>query len=427
MSRAAEEASPSPERLVEEACRRARAAAPTVATLPTGVKNDVLIDLAADLVVEADEILEANEQDIRLAERQRLPDPVIDRVTLTRERLGAIAEGVRAVAAFSDPVGEVLRGSRRPSGLIVQEIRVPLGVVAVICDGRPNTTVDAISLCLKAGNAVVLLGGEEAVHTDAALLRFAEAAISRHQVPEGAVQLIRTTAAGAREHLIRMDAYVDLLIPHGSSEMVRGIRGAASVPVIETRAGNCHTFVERSAKLGMAADIAFNAKVQRPGTVNAMETLLVDAPIAAEFLPLIGPRMQAAGVELRGCPRARAILPRIRAATDADWAEEFLSLILAVRVVDGMKEAIAHISRYGHRLSEAIVTQDYAAAKQFCEQVDAAAVYVNASTRFTDGYEFGLGAELGISTQKLHRRGPIGLRALTTWKWVVYGEGQVRL
>lgn len=426
MSVPKDDAAVTPEAMVERAGRQARRAAPIVAGLSTAVKNQALHDVADTLLDEGDRILRANEADVRLAERRRLPDPLIDRLTLTRARLGTLAGSVRAVAALPDPVGELLRGSRRPNGLIAEEIRVPLGVVAVLFDSRPNITVEAIALCLKAGNAVILAGQADAQASNAALLEVILRAASRHGIPAGAIQLLDTADPRALDRLIHLTDCIDLLIPRGGTELIRGICEAATVPTIEAGAGNCHVFVERTARLDMAADISFNAKVQRPGVVNAMETLLVDRPIAGEFLPIIGPRMQAAGVELRGCELTRRIMPGIRAATEADWATDYLDLILAVRVVDDLAAAIAHIAQYGNHNSEAIVTQDYFAAKHFIERVDAAAVYVNASTRFTDGFELGLGSELGISTQKLHRRGPIGLSALTTSKWIVRGEGQVR-
>lgn len=416
----------SPEAHVEEAGRRAQLAARRLAHLPTGVKNNALLDIAESLLEEGDAILEANEQDVRAAESRRMPDALIDHLTLTRARLGALAEGVRAVAALTDPVGEVLRGSRRPNGLVLYEVRVPLGVVAMIYEGRPGVTVDAISLCLKAGNAVLLLTGEDAAASNRAILEVVGCATARQGIPTDAVQLLASSDPRAIERLLHLREFLDVIIPRGSAELIRRICSTATVPTIETGPGNCHVFVERTARIGMAADIAFNAKVQRPGATNSMETLLVDRPIAGEFLPMFGPRIQAAGVELRGCPVTRAVLPGVRLATEEDWHSELLGLVLDIKVVEDLDEAISHIARYGSHHSEAIVTQDYAAGKRFCEQVDAAAVYINASTRFTDGFEFGQGAELGISTQKLHRRGPIGLRALTTWKWIVQGEGQVR-
>jgi glutamate-5-semialdehyde dehydrogenase len=420
------EPSTSREALVEQAGRRARMAAPEVAALPSGIKNAALGDLADALLDEADPILEANERDVTAAERARLPETVIDRFTLTYQRLGGLAHGVRAVAALPDPVGEVLRGSRRPNGLVIQEMRVPLGVVGLIIDSRPSLTIDAVSLCLKAGNAVLFLAGSNSVHTDVALLGVMSRVFARHGVPDGAVQLIEDANDGALERFIRMTEYVDVLVPRGSHELVQRVCASAAVPTIETGPGNCHIFVERSARLDIAGDIIFNAKVQRPGASNSVETLLVDRAIAGEFLPIIGRRLSAAGVELRGCDATRKVLSSLAPATEEDWYREYLDLILAVRVVEGLDHAIGHIARYGSGHSEAIVTSDYFASRRFCERVDAAAVYVNASTRFTDGAEFGLGAELGVSTQKLHRRGPLGLRALTTWKWIVLGNGQLR-
>jgi len=426
MSSPLEEAPLSPEGLVEQAGRRAKIVAPLVASLSTRVKNAFLHDLADALLDEAELILAANEQDVVAAERRRLPETVVDRLTLTRARLAGLAEGVREVAAQVDPVGEVLRGSLRPNGLVVQEVRVPLGVIGVMYESRPNLTIDTISLCLKSGNAVLLLGGADALASNRAILDVVGRAKARQGIPEHAIQLIDSTHARAAERFMQLSEAINLLIPRGSADYNLDICRRASVPTLETGPGNCHIFVEKTAKLDMAADIAFNAKVQRPGAVNSMETLLVDRDIADQFLPIVGPRMQAAGVELRGCARTRAILPTVPLATDEDYYTEYLDLILAVRVVDGLDQAIAHVARYGTHLAEAIITEDYTAAKKFLGRIDAAAVYVNASTRFTDGFEMGLGAELGISTQKTHRRGPIGLRGLTTWKWLVYGEGQVR-
>jgi glutamate-5-semialdehyde dehydrogenase len=426
MSSIAEGSGPSPAELVKATGRRAKAASRIVAALPTNAKNDALHDIADSILSEGDRILEANERDVRAAERRRLPESAVDPLTLTRPRLGAIAEGVRAVAALPDPVGEVLRGFRRPNGLAVQEVRVPLGVVGMVYDSRPHLTIDTISLTLKGGNAVFLLGTGAAPQSNKTILEVISRATARHGIPDSAIQVMETTDPEALDQFIHMREYLDVLIPRGSAELIRRICSTATVPTIETGPGNCHTFVERTAKLDMAAGIAFNAKVQRPGVGNSMETLLVDRPVAEEFLPVVGPRMQAAGVDLRGCPVTCSILRHVAPATEEDWGKEYLALVLAVRVVDGIDEAINHINRFGTHHSEAIVTQDYSAARRFCERVDAAAVYVNASTRFTDGFELGLGAELGVSTQKLHRRGPIGLRALTTWKWVVLGDGQVR-
>lgn len=411
---------------LEEAGRRARAAALQVARLPTGVKNDLLHDIADSLLSEADEILLANERDISRAEQDCWSEVLIDRLTLTYPRLGALVQGIHEIAAAPDPVGEVLRGSRRPNGLVLKEVRMPLGVVGVITEGRPNITIDAITLCLKAGNAVILLTGEEAPHSNRALLDVVSRSMARQGVVADAVRIVDSSLPGTVERFIHMRESLDLLIPRGSADLVRRICSTATVPTLEMGPGNCHIFIERTANLDMAADIAFNAKMQRPGMGNAMETLLVDEPLAEAFLPVIGRRMRAAGVELRGCGRTLEVLPGTTPASEDDWESEFLAPILAIRVVSGLEAALSHIARYGTHHSEAIVTQDYLAGKHFCERVDAAAVYINASTRFTDGFEFGLGAELGVSTQKLHRRGPIGLRSLTTWKWIIQGEGQVR-
>jgi glutamate-5-semialdehyde dehydrogenase len=425
-SHAADEGTPSPDSQVEQAGRLAKQAAPGLASLPTSVKNAALEDLADALLDEADALLAANERDYRAAQRRRLDPAQLDLLELSRARLGGIAASIRAVAALPDPVGEILRGSRRPNGLVVQEVRVPLGVVGMIYESRPHTTCDAISLCLKSSNGVVLLGGADVLHSNAAILDVARRATARHGIPETAMQLIETSHPRAVERMLHLTESLDVLIPRGTPELIRRVCSTATVPTIETGPGNCHIFVERSARLDMAANIALNAKVSWPLAVNAMETLLVDRPIADEFLPIIGPRLQAAGVELLGCAVTQQLLGDVKPATEQDYHTEFLAPVLAVRVVDSLDQAIRHIARYGTHHSEAIVTQDYSAAKRFCEQVNAAAVYVNASTRFTDGFELGLGAELGISTQKLHRRGPIGLRALTTLKWVIHGEGQVR-
>jgi len=416
----------SAEAQVEAAGRAARKAAGELATLPTSIKNEALLAMSEALIDDSEEILEANQRDLAAAEGNGLSEALIDRLTLTHERLGGIAEGVRQIAGLPDPVGEVICGSKRPNGLVIQQIRVPLGVVGIIYESRPNVTVDTASLCLKAGNAVILRGGSEAFHSNLALTETLVAAGAEVGIPEGAIDLIRTTDRAAAQALMRLNECVDVLIPRGGPGLIQTVCRTATVPTIETGVGNCHTYIHGSANLQEAADIAFNAKVQRPGVCNSTETLLVDREIAAELFALLGPRLEAAGVELRADPAACALLPGATPATESDWGEEFLSLTLAVRLVEGLEEAIAHINTYGSRHTEAILTRDYYAQKRFVDAVDAAAVIVNASTRFTDGYEFGMGAEVGISTQKLHARGPMGLSALTTGKWVVYGEGQVR-
>jgi glutamate-5-semialdehyde dehydrogenase len=422
----APETTPAAAAQVEEAGRRAKTAALKLATLNSQTKNDALLLLAEALVDDADPILDANARDREAAEQAELSESLLDRITLTPSRIAGMADGVRAVAALRDPIGRTVLGLKRPNGLVVQQVRVPIGVVGIIYDGRPNVVAEAVSLCLKSGNAILLWGGVNAFHTNMLLTDVIVRAATRAGVPDGAVQSIASTDPAAGQALMRLTQYIDVLIPQGHAELIRTVVQSASVPTIETGVGNCHTYVHATALMDMAMDIAFNAKVQRPGAGNSMETLLVDRSVAEEFLPLIAPRLAAAGVELRGCAVTRRILRGVRLATEQDWYRDYLEPILAIKVVSGLDEAIDHINKYGSRHSEAIVTTDYFASHRFCEEVDAAAVYVNASTRFTDGFEFGLGAEVGISTQKLHARGPMGLEALTTIKWVVQGEGQVR-
>lgn len=411
---------------VDEMAREAREASRRLAALPTSVKNEALLGMADALLTNQQAILSANARDLERAQQLGRSETVLDRLTLTSVRIHAIAEGIRQVAALSDPVGETIGGVKRPNGLVIQRMRVPLGVIGVIYDGRPNVMADAASLCLKSGNAVILRGDADGHHSNVALATTLQRAIGRAGVPPVAVQLIDSEEWEAAVCLMRLKRYVDVIIPRGDAALIRAVSENATVPTIETGPGNCHTYVEATAPLPMAADIAFNAKIQRPGVANSMETLLVDRQIARAFLPMVGPRMQALGVELRGCEETRRILRGVKPATEEDWTIEYAGAILAIRVVGGLDAAIAHIIRCGSRMSEAIVTQDYLAAKRFCEAVDAAAVYVNASTRFTDGYEFGMGAEIGISIQKLHARGPIGLEALTTQKYVILGDGQLR-
>lgn len=405
---------------------RAAHAACRLAYLDSGTKNKALLAMADALVARRPEILAANAEDIERAQRADYQQAFVERLLLNEKRVAEMAIGLREVAALPDPVGTVIEGSRRPNGLQLLKVRVPLGVIGMIYESRPNVTVDAAGLCLKAGNAVVLRGGSEANRSNIALARVIAEAATAAGVPEGAIELIESTDRSAVLELMRLTDCVDCLIPRGGAGLIRSVVENAQVPVIETGVGNCHTFVDESADLAMALEIVYNAKCQRPGVCNAMETLLVHRAVADPFLPMVAERLGAAGVELRGDERARAIVPQMNEATAEDWATEYLALILAVGVVDDVAAAIDHIARYGTRHSEAIVTRDYGRAQQFVQQVDAAAVYVNASTRFTDGGQFGLGAEIGISNQKLHARGPMGLEELTSHKWVVYGEGQVR-
>ena len=406
--------------------KRARAAAARLAGLPRAAKDDILLAMADALQARPGEILQANALDIQQAEKRGLSSAPIDRLLLDEKRIADMADGLRTVAGLTDPVGETIAGWRLPNGLQITKVRVPLGVVGIIYESRPDVTVDATGLCLKAGNAVILRGGSDAINSNIALVRILNDAGAPRGLPDGALQIIETTDRQAAAQLMRLTDYVDVLIPRGGGGLIRRVKEESTVPVIETGEGNCHVYVDASADLAHAEEIVVNAKCQRPGVCNAAETLLVHQRVAADFLPGVGRKLTDLGVELRGCDRARRYLKDAKPATDEDWRTEFLSLILAVKVVDSLDEAIAHINRYGTKHSEAIITQDLRGARRFAEEVDAAAVYINASTRFTDGGQFGFGAEIGISTQKLHARGPMGLPELTSYKYVIIGAGQVR-
>lgn len=405
---------------------RARAAAQQLAGASTRVKNAALEAMAETLCADEKAILQANAQDVTAARERGTAEALIDRLTLTPSRIAAMAEGLRQIAALPDPVGEILDGWRRPNGLEIQRVRVPLGVVGIIYESRPNVTADAAGLCLKSGNACLLRGGSEALHSNIAIARRLSQAAERAGLPSDSIQLIESPDRESARALMRLNGLVDVLIPRGGAGLIQSVIENATVPVIETGTGNCHTFVDATADLDMALEIVVNAKCSRPSVCNAMETLLVHEAIAEEFLPMAAERLRAQGVQLRGCPRTREILPDVLPATEEDWFTEYLALILAVRVVPDLQTAIDHINTYGTRHSDAIVTEDYSSAQRFTREVDAACVYVNASTRFTDGFEFGFGAEVGISNQKLHARGPMGLPELTTYKYVVRGDGQVR-
>ena len=410
---------------VADICRAAKAAARPLAGLDTATKNRALHAIAEALIERTPEILEANGRDLEAGRESGLSDALMDRLKLTPERIEGIAAGARAIAALPDPVGEVLDGGRLYNGLDVRRVRVPLGVVAVVYESRPNVTIDTAALALKSGNAIVLRGSRAAAHSNAILAGIAIDAAERNGIPRGAIALV---AGGGREELAELatqDGLVDLIIPRGGEGLKNALKAVATVPVIYAAAGNCHVYVDDTADLDNAIAIALNAKTHRPGVCNAAETLLVHADIADEFLPRAAQALQDAGVELRGDERTRE-LTTAGAATEEDWATEYLALTLAVRVVDSLDEAIEHIGTYGSGHSEAIVTGSAAAARTFQTAVDAAVVYVNASTRFTDGGEFGMGAEIGNSTQKLHARGPIGLRELCTYKYLVEGSGQIR-
>lgn len=413
-------------RLVEEKAKRAKAVTSVVAGLPTEVKNKALAKMADALWERRDFLLERNGEDVEEARRAGYPSAFLDRLLLTESRIESLCQRLHEVITLPDPVGEILEGWKRPNGLLLQKVRVPIGVIGVIYESRPDVTVDSAALCLKAGNCVVLRGGKEALNSNIALASVIAQAAADADVPPDAIQLIDIPEREGAKVLMGLNGLIDLLIPRGGRELIRYVIENATVPVIETGAGNCHVYVDKEADIDMAVRLIVNAKTQRPSVCNAAETLLVHEDIAPKFLPLAVKALREKGVEIRGCDRTRRLIPDVKPATEEDYATEFLSLILAVKVVKDIGEAIDHINRYGTRHSEAIVTGDVKAAREFCELVDAAVVYVNASTRWTDGYEFGLGSEVGISTQKLHARGPMGLRELTSYKWVVWGDGQVR-
>jgi glutamate-5-semialdehyde dehydrogenase len=404
----------------------ARQAGRALALARTTQKNRALQAMAAGLVAGTERILAANGEDVAAAKAAGQSPAFVDRLTLSAKRMEAMARGVGQVADLPDPVGEVTGMWRRPNGLLVGRMRVPLGVIGIIYESRPNVTADAAALCLKSGNAVILRGGREALRSNRALAEILAAGAASVGLPAASLAVVPSPDRALVKEMLGLSGLIDVIIPRGGEELIRAVRAEATVPIIAHEKGLCHTYVDAGADLGMAAEIAFNAKVERPGVCNAMETLLVHRAVAAAFLPGFVRRLQGAGVEVRGCPATQALVPDVAPAGEADWDTEYLDLILAVRVVDSFEEAVAHIARHGSGLAEAIVTTDHGRAMRFTREVDAAAVFVNASTRFTDGYEFGMGAEMGISTQKLHARGPMGLSELTCQKFVVLGEGQIR-
>lgn len=406
---------------------KAKEAARTMSFLSTAVKDQALLVMAEELSDRADEIIEANKIDMAKGRERGLSGAMLDRLLLTEGRIDEMADGLKAIAALSDPVGEVLSMWQRPNGLQIGKMRVPIGVIGIIYEARPNVTVDAAGLCLKTGNAVVLRGGSEAIYSNKAITNIIASAAVRAGIPEGAIQLIETTDREAVDIMLKLNEYLDILIPRGGAGLIQNVVKNATVPVIETGVGNCHVYVDNEADLAMAKKIVINAKTQRPGVCNAMETLLVHREVAGELLPdLLNTLRGEYKVEVRGCPETRKLVDWVKEATEDDYYAEFLDLILAVKVVHDIDEAINHIYKYGTRHSEAIITTNYNKSRRFLQEVDAAAVYINASTRFTDGCQFGFGAEIGISTQKLHARGPMGLAELTTTKYIVYGNGQTR-
>jgi glutamate-5-semialdehyde dehydrogenase len=412
--------------LVEGRARAAREAARSLALATGRVKNEALLQMARALEEKTAAILDANRADLERARGHGHPRAFLDRLTLTEPRVADMAVGLRQVAALPDPVGQVVGTWRRPSGLEVGRRRVPLGVVGFLYESRPNVTADAAALCVKAGNACVLRGGREALESNTVIAAILARGLEKAGLPPEALGFIDVPDRVAVEVLLGLDRYVDVVVPRGGEAFVRMVVERATMPVLKHDKGLCHVYVDAGADLDMAAAIVLNAKVQRPGVCNAVETLLVHAAEAPAFLPAAAAQLREAGVELRGCPRTAALVPEARPAAAEDWDTEYLDLVLAVRVVDDLDEALAHVRRHGSGLAEAIVTRDYARARRFVAEVDAAAVLVNASTRLVDGREFGLGAELGISTSKLHARGPVGVEELTTTKFVVFGAGHLR-
>ena len=406
--------------------RAAKDASRALGLASTRMKNDALILMARALEEKAGPIVEANRADLERARVKGHPRAFVDRLTLTDSRIEEMAAGVRQVAALPDPVGETVEVWRRPNGVEISRVRVPLGVIGFIYESRPNVTADAAALCLKSGNAVLLRGGSEALESNTVIAQLLAKAAEKTGLPAEAIQYVDTPDRAAVMAMLTLDRYLDLIIPRGGEEFVRLVNERATVPVLKHDKGLCHVYVDESADLDMAVAIAVNAKAQRVSVCNAMETLLVHAAVAPRFLPLAAARFAEAGVELRGDERTRALVPAARPAEPADWDTEYLDYILAVRVVDGFDDAVAHIRRHGSGLAEAIVTSDLRRARRFTHEVDAAAVLVNASTRLVDGSQFGMGAEMGISTSKLHARGPVGVRELTTTKFVVIGDGQIR-
>jgi glutamate-5-semialdehyde dehydrogenase len=414
------------QRIIERKARSAKESSKVLYNCPTKTKNKLLEQIGSRLREGAASLLKANERDLRYARAHGLSSVLIDRLTLNAKRIGQMIRGIQDVVALPDPVGETFGRIVRANGLVIEKIRVPIGAVGIIYEARPNVTIDASILCLKAGNAVLLRGGSEALQSNKKLVEIIKSALRDTGLPQGCAEFIDTTDREAVQIMVKQDRYLDLIIPRGGQQLIRFIQEQSTVPVIAHGEGNCHVFVDASADQAKAGEIVFNAKVQRPSVCNAAEKLLVHQGIASSFLPSIAKRFHAAGVQIRGDKKTRSILKQVKPAVEKDWYTEYLDLIIAVKVVRDLDEAIKHINRYGSHHSDSIVTDNQAHGERFLREVDSAAVYVNASTRFTDGFEFGLGAEIGISTQKLHARGPMGLRELTSTKYITRGDGQIR-
>lgn len=406
--------------------KNARNAEVLVRNLSANEKNEVLLKVAEALTENADTLTAANALDVENGRKNNMPEALVDRLLLTGDRIRGMAEGLRQVAALEDPVGEVLGMKKRPNGLMIGQKRVPLGVIGIIYEARPNVTADAFALCFKTGNVVILKGGSDAIHSNEAIVKCIREVLREQGITEDAIQLITDTSRETTAEFMKMNQYVDVLIPRGGRGLIKAVVENSTIPVIETGTGNCHIYVDETADLQMAADIIMNAKTQRVGVCNACESVLVHEKVKDEFLPVLARRLQEKQVEIRADEAACELIPGAVHATEEDWGREYLDYILSLKVVSSVEEAISHINQYNTGHSEAIITNNYEHAQKFLDQVDTAAVYVNASTRFTDGFEFGFGAEIGISTQKLHARGPMGLLALTTTKYIIYGNGQIR-
>ena len=412
--------------MLEKLGQNAKDAEVVLRNLSTNDKNRTLETVAQALTDHTEEILKANALDVENGKKNQMPEGLIDRLMLNADRIGGMADGLRQLVGLEDPIGEVTGMKKRPNGLLIGQKRVPLGVIGIIYEARPNVTSDAFGLCFKTGNVVILKGGSDAIHSNTAIVKCIREALASAGITENAIQLIEDTSRETAAEFMKMNQYVDVLIPRGGRGLIKAVVNQSTIPVIETGTGNCHIYVDETADLQMAADIVINAKTQRVGVCNACESLLVNRRVKDEFLPVLAERLKEKHVEVRADKDAGELMPGAVPATEEDWGTEYLDYILSVKVVDSVEEAIAHINRYNTKHSEAIITNDYVHAQKFLDEVDAAAVYVNASTRFTDGNEFGFGAEIGISTQKLHARGPMGLLALTTTKYIIYGNGQVR-
>ena len=413
-------------REIREMAKKAKGASYQLIRLSTDIKNKALYEMADDLERGKDLLIEENERDLVAGEKASLSQSMMDRLRLTPGVIQGMANGLREVARLPDPVGEVVRMWKRPNGLMVGRMRIPIGVIGIIYESRPNVTADAAGLCLKSGNSVMLRGGSEASHSNQAISQILQKALVKIGIPKEAIQVLPHQEREAIKEMLQLEDEIDLIIPRGGEELIRFVTAHSKIPVIKHYKGVCHIFVDESADLEISTQICLNAKVQRPGVCNAMETLLVHEKVAARFLPKIAEAFLKEGVELRGCPRTKRILSTIEEATEKDWYQEYLDLILSIRVVGGVEEAIRHIATYGSLHTEAILTSDYQNAQRFLREVNSSCVLVNASTRFNDGFELGLGAEIGISTSKLHAFGPMGLEELTTTKFIVYGEGQIR-